>query len=186
MKNRLWVAVVVLAVGRVFGGIAIVDSDTVGFSSGTGAVTGAFKTVTAQAGDVIAVAAATNKKGSVSPITLVRTGGTGAVGAPVQLTNGMGTYPTSWGWYQTVTAAGTFSYELISANITAGGAIYVLRADSGEIMLADSATWDDTDSADNGTSYALNYSFATNLSDGTAIEAISSRSDLITGPAAYT
>lgn len=166
-------------------GIQIVDFDDAG-ASGAGSVTGAFKQVSAQVGDMIVVAAATNKKGDVSPVSLSKASGSGTTGAAGQLTNGMGTYPTSWGWYLPVTGAGTFDFELTATSITMGGVLYVVRADSGEVSLADSATWDDADNADNGSSYSLNYSFGTNLADGVVIEAVSARTDAAVKPAACT
>lgn len=169
--------------------ISIEETDQDGFSTSSGEVTGSLSTkTTAEVGDMIVVTVATNKKGTpeVSPITLTQTGGSGSTGAPTLLTNDLSTYPTSWGWYMPVTAAGTFTYDLDSSNITANAALHVLRADTGQIGLADSATWDDTDNADNGTSYSLDYTFGSVLNDGVLIEAISARTDLITAPAAYT
>ncbi|QHI69088.1 sulfatase [Tichowtungia aerotolerans] len=167
--------------------ISIIDTNTGGFSSGTGAVTGSVSTaVSLQEGDVIVVSAATNKKGDVSPITLVQTGGTGSTDGQTVLYNGLTTYPTSWGWFMTVTNAGSFTYELRSEYITAVASLHVLRANGGSIALAGSAAWDDTDNADNGFSYSLNYSFSTNLSGAVLIEAISARTDLVSEPATYT
>jgi hypothetical protein len=85
-----------------------------------------------------------------------------------------------------VTTGGTFTYELQSLNITAVAAVYIVRAGSGVIELADSAIWDDNDNADNGTSYSLDYAFSSSLPDGVLIEAVGARTDLITEPAAYT
>lgn len=168
-------------------GILIMDTDPVSFSEGSGAVTGTVSTAAAaQEGDMLVVVAATNKKGDVSPMALTQTGGTGTTGARDQRTNGMGTYPTSWGWYMPVTGVGTFTFELTSANITVGAALYVLRADGRQITLADHATWDDNDHADNGTDHALDYTFGTGVTNGVLIEAISARTDLITAPTAYT
>lgn len=183
-KPFIWMLMVLVCV-EARAGISIVDVATDGYSSATG-VTGVFSTVSAQVGDMIVAAAATNKKGDVSPNTLIQVGGTGSTGAQTQLANGMATYPTSWGWYMPVTAAGTFDYELRSASITAVGAVYVVRADSGQVALVDSATWDDTDNADNGTAYSLDYTFPSNLTDGVLIEAISARTDRITEPVTYT
>ena len=167
-------------------GVSIVDSDTDTFSSGTGAVTGTLSTAaSAQTGDVVVVTAATNKKGTVSPISLAQTGGMGATDSPTLRTNGMDTYPTSWGWYMTVTNPGTFSYELTSELVTAGAALYILRGSGGPITLADFATWDDNDNADNGPAYELAYTFSTNLAGGVLVEAVSARTDLITEPASY-
>ena len=180
------VAITFALCGGALAGVTLVDAASTGFSSGTGAVTGTLSTaVAAQTGDVVVVTAATNKKGSVQPISLTQTGGTGATGAKTQLTNGMGTYPTSWGWYMTVTQPGTFTYELTSEFITVGAGLYVLRASEGPITLADAATWDDTDNADNGSAYALDYAFDTAVTNGVVIEAISARTDLITPPISH-
>ena len=165
-------------------GIQIVDFDDAS-GSGTETVACVFKQVSARAGDMIVVAAATNKKGSVSPVSLVQSGGSGTTGAPTQLTNGMGTYPTSWGWHLPVTSTGTVDFKLTATSITMGGVLYVVRADSGQVMLADSAIRDDNDTADNGASYALNYSFETNLTSGVVIEAVSTRTDTAIKPATY-
>ena len=154
-------------------------------TSGTSSYTG----ISAQAGDVIVLTVSGNKKGSVVPLTAAQVGGTGATGPQTQVTNGLDTYPTSWTWYQTVSIGGTFDFEITTDNtlgITAISALYVVRAGSGTVQLADSATWDDSDNADNGTSYSLNYSFDESLPGGVLIESISSRTDLITKPAAYT
>jgi arylsulfatase A-like enzyme/GH35 family endo-1,4-beta-xylanase len=173
--------------GGGYAGISVVDTDSDGFSSGTGAATGFISTsVSAQTGDKIVVVTSTNKKGSVQPLTLVQTGGGGVTGPQTELTNLMDTYPTSWGWYMTVTAPGTFSYEVRGSNITAGATVHLLRGAAGQVALEDHATWDDPDNADNGTSYALDYTFGGSLPDGVVIEAISARTDLITEPAAYT
>jgi arylsulfatase A-like enzyme len=169
-----------------YAGISIVDSSSDGFSSGTGAATGFISTsVPAQSGDKIVVVTSTNKKGDVQPLTLVQTGGTGGTGPQTELTNLMSTYPTSWGWYMTVTSPGTFSYEVRGSNITAGATLHLLRGDAGQVVLEDSATWDDPDNADNGTSYSLTYTFGGSLPDGVVIEAISARTDLITPPVGY-
>jgi arylsulfatase A-like enzyme/lysophospholipase L1-like esterase len=154
-------------------------------TSGTSSFTG----VSAQVGDVIVLTVAGNKKGTAISLSAAQVGGTGTVGSQTQLTNLQSTYPTSWAWYQTVTAAGTFNFDITTDNtagITAITALYVIRADSGAIELADSATWDDNDNADNGTAYSLNYTFGTTLTDGVLIESISSRTDLITPPGTYT
>ena len=165
-------------------GIQIVDFDDAN-GSGTETVTCVFKQVSARVGDMIVIASATNKKGSVSPVSLVQSEGSGTTGAPTQLTNGMGTYPTSWGWHLPVTSTGTFDFELTATSITMGGVLYVVRADSGQVMLAGSAIWDDNNTADNGASYSLNYSFKTNLTGGVIIEAVSTRTDTAIKPATY-
>ncbi len=154
-------------------------------TSGTSSFTG----VSAQVGDVIVLTVAGNKKGTAISLSAAQVGGTGTVGAQTQLTNLPSTYPTSWAWYQTVTTAGTFNFDITTDNtagITALTALYVIRADSGTIELAGSATWDDNDNADNGTAYSLNYTLGTTLTDGVLIESISSRTDLITPPGIYT
>lgn len=154
-------------------------------TSGTSSYAG----ISAQAGDVIVLTVSGNKKGSVVPLSAAQVGGTGTTGPQTVETNGLDTYPTSWAWYQTVTSSGTFDFDITTDNtlgITAISALYVVRAGSGTIQLADSASWDDTDNADNGTSYSLDYSFGSSLPDGVLIESVSSRTDLITKPAAYT
>ncbi len=167
--------------------ISIADLDTTGFSSGTGSVTGTLGNgIVAQEGDMIVIAAATNKKGDVAPISLVQSGGTGSTAVATLLSNAMGTYPTSWIWYMPVTTAGTFSYELTASRITASATLYILRAGSGTIELAGSASWDDNNNADNGTTYSLDYTFEDALPAGLLIEAISARTDSITKPTAYT
>lgn len=156
-----------------------------GGSSGTSSYTG----ISAQVGDVIVLTVAGNKKGSVTPLSCAKVGGTGTVGTQTELTNDLNTYPTSWAWYQTVTSSGTFDFDITTDNtagITAITALYVMRADSGTVQLANSATWDDADNSDNGTSYSLDYTFSSALPDGILIESISSRTDLITEPATYT
>jgi arylsulfatase A-like enzyme len=175
-----------LAVLSIHAGINISSAYTDSGSSGTGAVTGSFSSVSAQVGDVIVLTSATNKKGTSSTLSAAQVGGTGTTGAQTLHSNGQGTYPTAWVWYQTVTTAGTFDYEITGSSITAGFALYVVRADSGQIELAGAAAWDDTDNADNGSSYSLDYTFGASLTDGVLIEAVNARTDLITESVAYT
>lgn len=173
-------------------GISIVHQDDQGFfvpkdSSGTSS----YVNVSAQAGDVIVLTASTNKKGDAAPLSAAQVGGTGLTDAQTLLSNLSSTYPTSWIWYYTVTNIGTktFSFDIRTGNtagITAQTALYVLRADSGTITEADTATWDDADTADNGSSYSLNYSFTSTLTNSVLIESVSTRTDDINPPAAYT
>jgi iduronate 2-sulfatase len=138
---------------------------------------------------VIVLTAAGNKKGTAISLSAAQVGGTGTTGAQTQLTNLQSTYPTSWAWYQTVTAAGTFNFDITTDNtagITAITALYVIRADSGTIELAGSATWDDTDGNANPATHTLAYTFSSTLTDGVLIESISARHDDASGPAAYT
>lgn len=151
--------------------------------------TSVYSSVSVQAGDVLVLAAATNKKGSTAPLSPLILGGTAVLGTGTGFHNSLDTYPTSWGWVYPVISGGTVSAGVVIDNtvgITAGTACYVLRSASGKIALAASATWDDNDNADNGTSYSLNYTFGSALTDGVLIEIISARTDLITEPAAYT
>jgi len=186
MKNSAVFLIVLSMALSAHAGINISSSFTDSGSSGSGAVTGVFSSVSAQVGDVIVLTSATNKKGTSSALSAAQVGGTGATGFQMLHSNGQGTYPTAWVWYQTVTTAGTFDYEITGSSITAGFALYVVRADSGQVELADTAVWDDTDNADNGSPYSLNYTFSSSLTDGVLIEAVNARTDLITEPVTYT
>ena len=156
--------------------------------SGGSSGTSSFTDISAQQGDVIVLTVAGNKKGTVTPLSCDKVGGTGSVSSQAELTNNLDTYPTSWAWYYTVTTNGTFNFDITTDNtagITAITALYVVRAGSGSIQLAGSAIWDDNDNANNGTSYSLNYTFGSSLPKGVLIESISSRTDLITEPTSY-
>ncbi|MBI9021007.1 MAG: hypothetical protein JEZ10_07120, partial [Verrucomicrobia bacterium] len=170
--------------------IAIVSSASQNFNATSGIIaTSLYSSVSVQAGDVIVLATATNKKGATAPLSSLSLGGSAVLGTVTGLKNGMDTYPTSWGWYYTVATGGTVDLGVVTdttVGITAGTACYVLRAASGNIALAASSTWDDADNADNGTSYPLNYTFSSTLTDGVLIEIISARTDLITEPVTYT
>lgn len=170
--------------------IAIVSEADQGFNAASGVVsTSVYSSVSVQAGDVIVLAATTNKKGSTAPLSPLVLGGTATLGPVTELHNGLDTYPTSWAWIYTVVGSGTVDLGIVtdtSVGITAGTVCYVLRAVSDNIALAAFATWDDTDIADNGTSYPLIYTFSGELTNGALIEIISARTDLITEPAAYT
>lgn len=177
---------VLLIASTSFAGVQIITVDNVSASSGDFAVTGQFAQVSAQIGDVIVAGVAGNKKGSAVSVSFVQTGGTGTAGSQSQHSNDADTYPTAWLFHQTVTSAGTFDFEWRSSNkYTGSGAIYVLRSDTGLIDVAGSDTWDDNDTADNGTAYSLNYSFASSLTNGVLIETINTRTDLIAEPATY-
>jgi len=156
-----------------------------GGTSSTSSYTG----VSAQLGDVIVLTVSGNKKGNVAPLSSAKVGGTGAVGIQSEVKNDLNTYPTSWAWHYTVTGTGTFDVDITTDNtagITALTALYVVRADSGVVALADSATWDDTDDAANPASHSLDYTFASALTDGVVIESASARLDGLATPSGYT
>jgi hypothetical protein len=172
--------------------VSIISATGKTFNVTAGTVsTSLYSGVSVQAGDVLVLTAGTNKKGasSAAPLSPVITAGAVLLGPVTELHNSLDTYPTSWGWYYSVTSSGTVNAGVTivnTAGITANTACYVLRSATGVIALAAYATWDDNDNADNGTSYVLNYSFPSPLTNGVLIESISSRSDTITPPAAYT
>jgi arylsulfatase A-like enzyme len=170
--------------------ISIVGRQSQGWNVPNGTLgTSSFTGVSAQVGDVIVLTTATNKKGSLVPLSATQIGGTGSTGAQTEFTNGMGTYPTSWAWYQIATTAGTFDFDITTDNtagVTALTGVYVIRADSGLIELAGSATWDDTDDSANPATHTLAYTLSSTLTDGVLIESISARHDDATGPVAYT
>lgn len=185
MLRKLFALLMIAATSHA--GVQIITVDDATASSGDVAVTGQFAQVSAQVGDVIVAGVAGNKKGSKVPVSLVQTDGTGTTGSQSQYANALDTYPTAWLFYQTVTQSGTFNFEWHSSGkFTGAGALYVLRSDNGQIDVGGSDIWDDPDTADNGTAYALNYSLASPLTDGVLIESINARTDRIAEPEAYT
>jgi arylsulfatase A-like enzyme len=165
-------------------GIGIQSVVTSGLSSGA---TNAYA-VSAEAGDVIVLTCASNKKGSSVGLTAFeQPGGTGTVGAQSALTSDKGIYPTAWAWYYTVTTSGALNLGITAdGSISAITAAYVLRADSGGIELADSAMWNDAVDASNLSSYSLDYVFGNALTDGVLIEAVNGRKDGFFAPGSYT
>jgi iduronate 2-sulfatase len=155
-------------------GTPVTDAD----SGGAGvSITGSLSSVSVAIGDVIVLTASTNKKGDTSPLSAVQVGGTGSAGPQTVHKNSTATYPTSWIWYQAVTAAGTFDYEITGTAVTAIFGLYVVRADSGTVEVAGTAIWDDTTSPGNPATHALDYTFGSTLTDGVLIESVSARLD---------
>ncbi len=162
-------------------GIQIQAMDTDADSGATGvSITGSLSASSANVGDLVVLTASTNKRGSVAPLSAVQVGGTGSAGPQTPHHNLLSTYPTSWIWYQTVTSAGTFDYEITGTAITAIFGLYVVRADTGEVEVAATAAWDDTTSPGNPATQALDYTFGSALGDGVLIESVSARLDGLT------
>jgi hypothetical protein len=177
----------VLRAGSAEAGIGIEYSNNQGWNAKDTGTTNLYAGVAVNAGDVVVMSVADNKKNSIA---LVKGGWSGgANGVLTDLETSGDTYPASYISYIEIEQAGTYDFwmECGDPNLTAISALYVLRPDNGEtVFLADSAEWIDPDNADNGTAYSLDYTFATTLTDGVLIEAISARTDLITEPVTYT
>lgn len=150
--------------------------------------TSSYVNVSAEVGDVVVLAAATNKKGTATPLLAEQTGGDGATDSAIALSNELACYPTCWVWAFPVTAAGTFEFSIrtgSSSGMAAATTLHVLRADSGRIELAGSATLNDNDKADNGINYSLNYALNAVVENAVLIEAVGVRTDFIQAPAEY-
>ncbi|MBI9021006.1 MAG: hypothetical protein JEZ10_07115 [Verrucomicrobia bacterium] len=168
-------------------GISIQYSSSQGWNASSAGTTSLYSSVSVNAGDVVVMSVADNKKNSIALVAGGWSGGTNGVLTDLETSGD--TYPASYISYIEVAQAGTYDFWMQCGDpaLTAISALYVLRPDSGETaFLADSAEWIDPDNANNGTSYALDYTFAESLTDGVLIEAISARTDLITEPTAYT
>ena len=190
MKKTVMAAILSVVCMGSWAGIAIQSVSTQGFYTLANAFgTNSYSGISANVGDVIVLTVAGNKKGSAISVNAAQVGGTGTTGPQTMLSNNFGTYPTSYAYYQTVTGAGSFDFDLTTssaAGLTAISAVYVLRADSGIIELADSATWDDVDGTTNPAMHTLSYTFPSPLTDGVLIESVSARLDDAAGPAVYT
>ncbi len=182
----VWLATLLLSATTAQAGIAIQHSDAQGWNVATGGATSLYSSVSANAGDVVVLSVAGNKKNSIALVQGGWTGGTN--GALTDLETGGDNYPASYISYIEVDQTGTYDFWMESgdANYTAISALYVLRSDGEPIALADTAEWtDNTTGPEPGTDFSLGYSFSSNLTDGVLVETISTRTDLISPPGAY-
>lgn len=145
-----------------------------------------FLGISVNAGDVVAVSTSVNKNLTQVGFTLGTTAGAGDVStsSSVAADEVHGAHIH----YLTVINSGTFNFTLspTTANtFTSNSTIYVLRADSATITVADTATVADTGAPTNTT---LDYSFGSTITVGTAIavEALTSQSGAITIDSDYT
>lgn len=133
-------------------------------------------TVAVQAGDVVVMTAAGNKRDSVSPITFSSAAGT------LSLVNTAATdpYPTAYSAYLAIGTSGTYDFRAVSGgSITAGTGLYVLRADAGTIVFLGSAEFVNED-GNNEADQTLVYDWGgTAITNGMVVEAVCSRSSLI-------
>ena len=145
-----------------------------------------FLGVSVNAGDVVVVSTAVNKNLTQVDFTLGTTAGAGDVSAPLSVSadevHGAHVH------YATVINAGTYDFTIdpTTANtFTSNSTIYVLRAGSGEIEVADTATVADTGAP---TDTTLSYTFASAIAagDAVAVEALATQSGAVTVDADYT
>ncbi len=134
-----------------------------------------FSGVTVQAGDVVVIGTAPNKTTAINLLTLTWSGAEGGDGTTTTLNPGDNDGRTSYLFYTEIINPGTYTFtvESATANLTANSALFVLRADSGTIQVADTATL-----SANTSTPGLSYDFSpeTLLSGGTiAIESFASK-----------
>ncbi len=190
MKKILISVVLSFVCAGSWAGIAIQSVATSGWNTPQNTYgTNSYSGISAQVGDVVVMTVSGNKKGSAVAVNVTQVGGSGFLGAQTALSNDFDTYPTSYGFFQKVTSNGTFNIDFTTSNdggLTAITAVYVLRADSGVIELAGSASFDDTDTNANLPTNTLTYSFGTPVTNAVLIESVSARTDDASGPGAYT
>ncbi len=179
MKSKLFMLTAGLAKVLAPGAAAAVSTELFQTQSITPTgLTNSYGGVTVQAGDAIVMTAGSNKKYSAAPISFSSTAGTFV---PVN-TAGLGDpYPAAYTAYLIVQESGTYDFQAAaSGSLYANTGLYVLRADSGTLSLLDSATYANND-GDSEADQTLLYDWGgTAVTNAAVIEAVSSRTSLIT------
>ena len=145
-----------------------------------------FISVAVNAGDVVVVATSVNKNNTVVDFSLTTTAGGGDVSGNTNF-NASGVHAAHIS-YLTVVNAGTYDFGVAPSTgntFTSNSTLYVLRADTGIIALADTTTEANTGAP---TVTSLDYTFASSLTSGSAvaIEALTSQSGVISLDSNYT
>ena len=145
-----------------------------------------FNSLAVNAGDVVVVATSVNKPVSNIDFSLSTTASAGDVSG--NTTFNASEVHASHISFLTVVNAGTYDFSITPSNVntfTSNSTIYLLRADSGVIALADTATTTNTGAP---TVTSLDYTFGSSLTSGSAIaiEALTSQSGNITPDTDYT
>ena len=135
-------------------------------------------TASVQDGDLLVLAAASNKRAGVAhisfssnmgPLTLVDTAAADA-------------NPTSYIGYQLISSSGTASCEVVaSASITAATSIYIIRANPGFVRVLSSNTYINAD-ANSEVDQSLSYNWGGVSVTGLVLEALSSRTSDMSSP----
>ncbi|MDF7824060.1 sulfatase-like hydrolase/transferase [Pontiellaceae bacterium B12227] len=134
-----------------------------------------FSNISVETGDVVAIATAPNKTTAINLLSLTWTGTEGVDGASTTVNPGDNDGRTSYLFYTKIITGGsyTFTVDAADSGLTANSSLFVLRADSDTIQVADMATL-----SVNTSMPGLSYDFSpeTLLSGGTvAIEAFASK-----------
>ena len=127
---------------------------------------------TVQAGDVVVVSLAGNRRHSVlAPVTFTSSAGAMTV-VDASATD---PYPTSYTAYRTMASNGTFSFTVtVNTGLTAKTGLHILRASSGTLESPVSATFAHND-GNSLSPQSLVYTWGATLKTGVVVEAISSR-----------
>lgn len=134
-----------------------------------------FANVSVQAGDYVVLSTASNKNFTQNQLTYSWSGAEGVAGTSTSLSSQQSF--AAYLSYTAITTTGTYDFSVLAANstLTANSALYILRPDTGEMILVA-----DTDSqavaAASGTSSSLAYLFSSALTSGFAIEAATTQS----------
>jgi len=144
-----------------------------------------FNSIAVTTGDVVVIATSVNKGVGTIDFSMSTTAGAGDVSG--NTTFNASENHASHISYLTVVNPGSYNFTIDPSNtetFTANSSIFILRADSGEISLAGTATTADTGSP---TATSLTYNFGSSLTSGSAvaIEALTSQSGNITPDANY-
>ncbi|MBI9020980.1 MAG: sulfatase-like hydrolase/transferase [Verrucomicrobia bacterium] len=179
MKSKMFMLatglVKLLAPGAI-AGVAVEDFQTQSITPD--GLTNSYGGVTIQAGDAIVMTAGSNKKHSVAPISFSSSAGTFV---PVNTSGLSDPYPCAYTAYLIAETNGTYDCEAsATGSVYAQTGLYVLRADSGELALLDSATYANND-GNSEADQTLTYEWGgADMTNAVVIEAVSSRTSLIT------
>ncbi|MEX0331897.1 MAG: hypothetical protein AB3N64_10780 [Puniceicoccaceae bacterium] len=197
-KNALTAVLLASLCGSLSAAVSITAYDRLGLSSpAPGQV---IPSVEVQAGDMVVWSVATNKKLSVMTMSFgASVAGTVVVDVDNNITDygtvvteivftaldagtllgGTDPNPTSWVGYAEIPTGGTYDFTATaSANNTCGAMLYIVRADSGELVFldADAVEW----SGDESIPLSLGYTWDTEYDDVAVIEAASAQKGAIT------